>query len=158
MANAQKSYAGFSTFSATGRVYNAEVVTANGGEFLAVTLITNFQDDDKGYLITFNTTNGLKSLFEKGYLPTGRIVTVTGQVKSMTETYLNENDEAVLLKNPRIALVQAFAHVGPMPASAKKQAVRRPSGSVVVRPSDVKKAEEMLDELAPSAADADLLV
>ena len=157
MANAQKSYAGFSTFSATGRVYNAEVVTANGGEFLAVTLITNFQDDDKGYLITFNTTNGLKSLFEKGYLPTGRMVTVTGQVKSMTETYLNENDEAVLLKNPRIALVQVFAHVGPMPAN-KKAATRRPTGAVVVRPSDAKNAEEMLDELAPSKEDADLLV
>ena len=155
MANAQKTYASFSTMSATGRVYNAEIVKGrDGSEFLAVTLITNLQDGDNGVIISFNTTNGLKSLFEKGYLPKGRLVTVTGQMKEVRETYLNENDEPVLLKNPRISLVQAFAHVGPMPAGEK--AKRRPaSGTLVVRPSD---AQAMLDEAETVDEDADALV
>lgn len=133
-----KTYAQFNSVSLQGRVFNAEVVKTADSEFLAVTLITNLQDGDEGITVTFNTSNGLKSLFEKGYLPNGRIVTVTGHMQSMSETYTDKaTGEIKLRQRPQLHLVQTTTHVGPMPADKAPVAARK--GQTVVRPSGASK-------------------
>jgi hypothetical protein len=133
-----KTYAQFNTVALTGRVFNAEVVKGKNGEFLAVTLITNLQDDDNGVTVTFNTSNGLMSLFNKGYLPNGRIVTVTGNLANVSETYTDKTGTLKLRQRPQLHLVQTVTHVGPMPSDKAPKADRK--GQTVVRPSDAAKA------------------
>ena len=143
-----KTYAQFNSISLQARVFNAEVVETATGKFLAVTLITNLKDGDDGITVTFNNSNGLMSLFEKGYLPNGRIVTVTGHVDSVSETYTDKTGELKMRLRPQMHLVQAVAHVGPMPQDKATPAARK--GRTVVRPSDVKKsADTLLQEITP---------
>ena len=146
-----KTYAQFNTVSFTGRVFNAELVNGKNGEFLAVTMITNLRDGDDGITVTFNNGNGLMSLFKKGYLPNGRILTVTGNMNDVSEVYDTKEGETKVRQRPQIHLVQAIAHVGPMPADKAPKASRK--GKTVVRPSDANKvaektADELLDDLA----------
>ena len=147
-----KTYAQFNSVSLQARVYNAEIVKTATGEFLAVTLITNLKDGDEGITVTFNNSNGLMSLFTKGYLPNGRMVTVTGHVDSISETYTDKAGELKLRMRPQMHLVQAVAHVGPMPQDKAPQAARK--GRTVVRPSDAakKSADDLLSEVTPEEA------
>ena len=149
-----KTYAQFNSVSLQARVNHAEIVKTATGKFLAVTLITNLKDDDKGITVTFNNSNGLMSLFEKGYLPNGRMMTVTGHVDSISETYTDKTGECKLRLRPQMHLVQAVAHVGPMPQDKATPAARK--GRTVVRPSDAKKsADTMLEEITPEEQYAD---
>ena len=68
-----KTYAQFNSLTITGRVSHAELATNNGSEFLAVTLLTNLVDDAEAIQVTFNTTNGLMSLYKSGSLNNGRL-------------------------------------------------------------------------------------
>ena len=118
-----KTYAQFNTVSITGRVYNAEVVNYNGNEFLSVTLITTLQDDGQEMTVKFTNSNGLKSLFQKGYLPTGRLMTVTGHIVDVSSTYTNKAGEIITLKRPQMKLnnvVVADGALGPIPADKRK--------------------------------------
>ena len=118
-----KTYAQFNTVSITGRVYNAEVVNYNGSEFLSVTLITTLQDDGQEITVKFTNSNGLKSLFQKGYLPTGRLMTVTGHIVDVSSTYTNKAGEIITLKRPQMKLnnvVVADGALGPIPADKRK--------------------------------------
>ena len=118
-----KTYAQFNTVSITGRVYNAEVVNYNGSEFLSVTLITTLQDDGQEITVKFTNSNGLKSLQQKGYLPTGRLMTVTGHIVDVTSTYTNKDGEIITLKRPQMKLnnvVVADGALGPIPADKRK--------------------------------------
>jgi len=141
-----KVYAQFNSVSIQARVYHAEVVTTATGKFLAVTLITNLKDGDEGITVTFNNSNGLMSLFEKGYLPNGRMVTVTGHINDVSETYTNKEGVLTMRQRPQIHLVQANAHVGPMPQDKGAAAPRKIS--TVVRPSDATKetADALLEQ------------
>ena len=96
------SYANFNTVTFSGRVFNAELVN---DEFLAVTVISNLSDGDEGVTVTFNNSNGMMGLFQKGYLPVGRQVTVVGRIKSVSETYLDKKSgQTKLRKRPNIHL------------------------------------------------------
>ncbi len=147
-----KTYAAFNSVSVQARVFNAEIVTTATGKFLAVTLITNLKDGDDGITVTFNNSNGLMSLFEKGYLPNGRMVTVSGHVDSISETYTDKAGELKLRQRPQMHLVQAVAHVGPMPQDKAAPAARK--GRTVVRPSDAakKSADTLLEEITSEEA------
>ena len=145
-----KTYAQFNTVSLTGRVFNAEVVDGKNGQFLSVTLITNLKDDDEGVTVTFNTSNGLLSLYNKGYLPNGRIVTVTGNLAEVSETYTDKEGTLKLRQRPQLHMVQVVSHVGPLPKEASPSAARK--GATVVRPSDAKPAEQSAAELLADAA------
>ena len=123
-------------FVVAGRISHAEVVDSKNGRFLAVTVVTNFQNDDEGYTVTFNNSNGLMALFEKGYLPTGRQVTVQGHIAYVRETYTNKDGEVQLLKRPNIHLIDASiptGGLGAMPADKSEKTVRRVG--TVVRPA-----------------------
>tara|TARA_X000001388_G_scaffold74561_1_gene67802 strand:- start:2481 stop:2984 length:504 start_codon:yes stop_codon:yes gene_type:complete len=133
MSTQYKTYGQFNAFSVTGRIFNAEIVSGVNGDFLAVTVITNLKDGDEGVTVTFNNSNGLIKLFNDGWLPNGRIVTVTGHIDSVRETYETKTGELKLLQRPQIHLTQVNAQLGPMPADKAPQASNK--GRTVVRPS-----------------------
>ena len=142
MTNSQtlRNYAQFNSFTVDCRISNSEIVEKKSGErFLAVTAITNCLNDDDGMTITFNDSNGLMALFEKGWLPKGRQLTLVGHVAYIRETYTDaKSGEVRMLKRPNLHLVDAgipTGGLGPMP-KADRPATRRQGSTVVVRPSD----------------------
>ena len=117
-----KVYANFNSVTVTGRVLNAELATNKGTEFLAVTLITNLTDDHEGVNVTFNTTNGLMSLFKKGWLNNGRLVTVTGHIASISELYFNEKTgKRAVRKRPQVHLTKAQVFDGGLGPAKKPE-------------------------------------
>ena len=115
------SYAMFNVLTVTGRVSHAEVVDGKYGKFLAVTLLSELQNDTPAVAIQFNNTNGLLSLFESGYLNNGRQVTVTGHLESFTELYFDKKaGKTKRLQRPRLQLSKAVVLDGGMgPGKAK---------------------------------------
>ena len=113
-----KNYAGFNSLTLEGRIFNAELVTLQGQEFLSVSVIQNLQDDDAGCEFTFTNASGLMSLFQKGYLPKGRRCHVVGHVKEVTSTWTDkQTGEVKLLKRPRVRMDAVQVTVGAMPAA-----------------------------------------
>jgi len=149
-----KSYASFNNVSIQARVFNTEAVSGQYGEFLAITLISNLADDDDGITITFNNSNGLKALAEKGHLPVGRQVTVTGARAIISETYTNKDGEVQMRKRPELKLdgrtVQL--HLGALPRTevpAKRASagtvVKTASGKTARRPAQVDSATDVAE-------------
>ena len=133
MAQAFKNYADFNTVTVTGRILNAEI--PQGRDFLAMTLITNLETEGSQLTFTFNNSNGLKSLFEKGFLPAGRVITVTGRINSVTEIYETKQGELMTLKYPRVHLTCAQildGGLGPIPESARNS-TRKMAAKVIRR-------------------------
>ena len=63
------------------------------------------------------------TLQERGYLPTGRLMTVTGHIVDVTSTYTNKDGEIITLKRPQMKLnnvVVADGALGPIPADKRK--------------------------------------
>ena len=146
-----KNYASFNQFAIEGIIYNITEAKGPYGDFIAITLITHLMNDDEGCTVEFIDKGNLMSLYQKGFLPTGRRVTCTGHIKSVAETYTNEQGEVVMLKRPRITLVDAqipTGGLGPLPADKATNTVRRTG--VVVKPSQAKpEVEPVLDEAPP---------
>ena len=118
-----KTYAQFNTLTITGRISHAELVKGKYGEFLAVTLLTELKDDASAIAVQFNTTNGLLSLYKKGWLNNGRMVTVTGHLESFTELYLNkETGKRAMLKRPRLTLSKAVVFEGGLGPAKREDA------------------------------------
>ena len=133
MAQAFKNYADFNTVTVTGRILNAEI--PQGRDFLAMTLITNLETEGSQLTFTFNNSNGLKSLFEKGFLPAGRVITVTGRINGVTEIYETKQGELMTLKYPRVHLTCAQildGGLGPIPESARNS-TRKMAAKVIRR-------------------------
>ena len=117
-----KTYASFNSFTVTGRVYHAEVVKGQYGEFLAVTLMTELVNDGASVTVQFNNTNGLLSLYKKGWLNNGRSVTVTGHLKSFTELYFDKKlGKTKRLKNARLVLDKAVVFDGGLGPAKKTE-------------------------------------
>ena len=142
-----RSYAQFNSLTVTGRIQFAKKVNGRKGDFLSVTVITNFLNDDEGYTIDFLDSDNLLSLFEQGYLPVGRQVTLTGHVDSFGQTYTDTNTgELVMLKRPQMKLSSVTiptGGLGPMPKAYTEQ--RRQN--VVVRPSAALQEQPAVDEV-----------
>tara|TARA_R100001443_G_scaffold31498_5_gene45590 strand:- start:847 stop:1308 length:462 start_codon:yes stop_codon:yes gene_type:complete len=152
LTNDYKIYANFNSFVVDCRIFYAEIVTRkNGDRFLAITAITNCLNDDEGMTITFNNSNGLMSLFEKGFLPIGRQITVTGHIASVRETYTDaESGEVRMLKRPELHLVDAGIPTGGLGAMPKDETVSVRKVGTVVRPSDAAKQSAPAVEQAPA--------
>lgn len=136
-----KTYAAFNALQIQGRIANVDLVN---NEFIAITVISNLMKDDDGVTVKFTNSNGLMALHQKGFLPVGRMVTVTGHIKSIAETWTNKNGEIEMLKRPQINLIDAqipTGGLGPMPAD--KQAPKRQG---VVRPNDASKQNAPVDQ------------
>ena len=137
-----KNYAQFNSFAVDGVISNISEVSGKNGDYIAVTLITNLMNEDEGCTVEFTNSDGLMALYQKGFLPKGRRVTVTGHIKTVAETYTNKDGEVVMLKRPKISLVDAAiptGGLGPMPADKAANTVRRTG--VVVKPSQAKPAD-----------------
>jgi len=118
----RKVYAMFNTLTITGRLSFAEVVKGNNGDYLAVTLISELTDGSEGISVSFTTSNGLMSLFNKGYLNKGRMITVTGHLNKFEETYFNkQTGKRAILQRPRLSLGQAQVLHGGMGPGAKRE-------------------------------------
>lgn len=116
-----KTYAQFNSMTITGRLSFAEMVEHDGRSWLSVTLLSELVDDSRAVAITFNTTNGLMSLYNSGWLNAGRLVTVTGHVASFSEVYFNKKTgKREMLKRPRLHLTKAQVFDGGL-GPAKKQ-------------------------------------
>ena len=116
-----KQYAQFNALTITGRLAHAEIVEMGGDKWLAVTLLSSLVDEAEAVQVTFNTTNGLMSLFQKGYLNKGRYVTVTGHIANVSELYLNkETGKRAVRKRPLIHLTKAQVFDGGLGAGPKK--------------------------------------
>ena len=147
MTQTNKTYAAFNALTIQGRVANVDLATSGGNEFIAVTVISNLMNDDEGVTIKFTNSNGLKALYEKGFLPVGRMVTVTGHIKSIAETYTNKDGEVVMLKRPQISLVDAqipTGGLGAMPST--EDAPKRRVGTVIKPSAATKQAAAVVDE------------
>ncbi len=143
-----KNYAQFNSFAVDGVISNISEVSGRNGDYIAVTLITNLMNEDEGCTVEFTNSDGLMALYQKGFLPKGRRVTVTGHIKTVAETYTNKQGEVVMLKRPKISLVDAAiptGGLGAMPKDKVENAVRKTG--VVVRPTDAKPAgASVIDE------------
>ena len=146
MTTDYKVYANFNSATFQGRILASEVVaTKKGDEFLSVTVITAPVDDSEGITITFNNSNGLLALAKKGGLPVGRQVTVTGHIASVHETYVNKDGEVVMLKRPRIHLVDAAIPTGGLGATPTKKDAT--GGTVVVKRPTARPTQDKTPEL-----------
>ena len=104
--------------------------------------------EDEGCTVEFTNSDGLMALYQKGYLPKGRRVTCTGHIKTVAETYTNKQGEVIMLKRPKISLVDAAiptGGLGPMPADKATNGIRK--ANVVVKPSQ---AAQSLPEVSPA--------
>ena len=136
-----KNYASFNSFAIDAVISNISEVDGKNGKYIAVSLISNLMNEDEGVTIEFTNSDGLMALYQKGFLPKGRRVTCTGHIKSVAETYVSKEGEVIMLKRPKITLVDAqipTGGLGPMPADKSANAVRRTG--VVVKPTQAKSA------------------
>jgi len=141
-------YALFNSFAVDATIFNIKELKGPYGDFIAITLITHLMNDDEGCTVEFIDSSNLMSLYQKGFLPTGRRITCTGHIKSVAETYTNEQGEVVMLKRPKISLVDAAiptGGLGPLPVDKAANTVRRTG--VVVKPSQ---ATQEMPEVTPA--------
>ena len=105
---------------------------------LAVTMIsTPTKGDERGVNVTFVNQGGLVALFTAGQLPKGRVITVTGHIEAVSETY--DKDGATHMRvRPQIELGYSAqipdGGLGPLPKE-DKQAVA--AGTKVIRKAPV---------------------
>ena len=147
LAQQLKSYANFNSFTIAGRVFAADIVQNNAGEFLAVTLISNLSDGDDGVTVTFNNSNGIMGLFKKGFLPVGRMVTIIGHINGTSSTYVKDG-QVYDRKRPNIHMTGVAileGGLGPMPKDKQPEAAAR-------RVPGRKPAVDQTPDLAAAAA------
>jgi hypothetical protein len=144
-----KNFALFNSFAVDATIFNIKALKGPYGDFIAITLITHLMNDDEGCTVEFIDRGNLMSLYQKGFLPTGRRITCTGHIKSVAQTYTNEQGEVVMLKRPKITLVDAAiptGGLGALPADKAANTVRRTG--VVVKPAQA--ATQGLPQVEPA--------
>ena len=118
----QTSYAQMNNLVLSGRVFNAEIVSGANGDFLAVSIISTLMKDGPELVVTFTDSNGIKALYEKGWLPKGRQVTVTGHIADTKFVYTAKDGTCRTLKRPELKLVNAQFPEGGLGAMPKSEA------------------------------------
>ena len=153
MANV-KSYANFNTVTFQGRVSNVDIVDGKYGEFLAITVLTNVQDDNTVSVVYNDSSKGTRSLYDGGNLPVGRQVTIVGHLAGVSETYFDKKSgQTMMRKRPQITLVDVCipkGGLGPMPKERNEAAPRQ--GMVVTTSAPKEAPVDKTPELVPAAA------
>ena len=130
MAN---TYAQFNSMTISGRVSHSELVQRDGQEWLSVTLLSELTKDSEAIAVTFNTTNGLMSMFKDGKLPNGRLVTVTGHLVKFEETYFNKaTGKKAMLRRPRLHLKQVQVFEGGFGPLKRDEVTSTPSADIEI--------------------------
>ena len=118
------------TVTLTGRVYHIERVTQDGNTWLKIVLISNTQKD-VATTFTFNTTK-MDGLVDKGFLPKGRTVTISGRIKSLASHYFDKKSGSErALKNPNIQLESVYIPTGGLGAMPRDKGEERTNRVVV---------------------------
>ena len=153
MSNSYKTYAQFNQFTVNGRVFSSEIVSRPNSNFLSVSVITAPADNSEGMIVTFTNSNGLMALAQKGGLPVGRMVTLTGHIDSVHETYTDKKSgEVKMLKRPRIHMRDVAILTGGLGATPRTEDADRPAaGTVVVKrvSADATPVIETKQEITP---------
>ena len=145
-----RNYVAFNALTITGIISDVRKVNGKNGEFLGVTMISTLVTDGAETTITFTNNNVLMSFFDKGYLPKGRKITVTGHIAGITEIYEDEEGQVRLLKRPQLKLTGATildGGLGPSPKGEGATTIDR--SKTVVRPSDAPKAAKAPADATP---------
>lgn len=101
----------------TGRVFNAELVEGRYGEFIAMDVITRpVQDDDDSQVVLHFNSSALVNFFKAGGIPTGRAVTVTGNMTGIQATYTDKDGLIIPLKRARVLLGETICQWGAKPS------------------------------------------
>ena len=111
-------YAQFNNITVTGRIAKAAIQSGKNGEFFAATVLTTLTTNGQTAAFNFLDSSGLMALFNSGYLPVGRQVTLSGHIAEMKETYTNKQG-ALVQTSPQIRLTGVTipdGGLGPMPA------------------------------------------
>mgnify|MGYP002621975698 CR=1 FL=1 len=148
----QTRYAQFNALTVTGRIFNAEVVPNNDQPFLSVSIISTASKDGADLVYTFNNSNGLLSLHEKGWFNQGRQVTITGHIHNVSEVYTTKTGEVRMRKRPEIHMTGVTVldgGLGPMPNS-DDQPKRQSAGTVVTVGTPVDELSAPKVDEAPS--------
>ncbi len=130
-------YAQFGTATFEGGVVSVKLI--NGS--LAITLIHNARGD------AYSTKNlnglhqltisfwcddkGILALHERGYLPLGRRMTVTGKILDVSQVYTNDEGETLLKKRPEIKLDKVSIPDGALGPCPKREEMPRTAGQVI---------------------------
>ena len=132
MANTR--YASFNALTVTGRIFNAEIVNGKNGEFLAVSVISTATKDGEDIVYTFNNSNGLLSLHQKGQFNKGREVTITGHIASVSQVYTDKKTGEVRLRQrPEVALQSVSVLEGGLGRMPQDDTAERPKAGTVVK-------------------------
>ena len=101
-----------------GGVQHVELKANANGEFVAVTVITNLKDGEKGVAVRFTSSNGILKLAKAGHLMAGRRVHITGSISEFKNAYTNADGVIVPLSRPQIQLQAVQLMLGAKPRSA----------------------------------------
>ena len=137
MAN-YTNYANFNTFTVEGRISYSDVKSGKNGEFLSATVITTLVKDGAEVDVVFTDSNGLLALFNKGYLRSGAMVTLTGRLSGTSETYTNKDGELQMRQRPQVTLTQVqimTGGLGPIPKKDDAKPARNARRPVQVTPA-----------------------
>lgn len=125
-------YAQFNALTLTGRIFNAEIVQANGSEFLAVSIISTLMKDGPEVIVSFTNSNGLMSLHQKGFFGKGRQVTITGHIADVRSVYTDNSGQVRMLKRPEVKIVGATVLEGGLGPAPKKEATNNIVAGTIV--------------------------
>ena len=115
-------YSDFNSASFEGRVLFVEEVTNNGQQWIKVSVASVLKDGTDGVTLTFNDSNGIFGLYQKGYLPVGRRVHLTGSISDFRSHYVDRDGLVLPLKKPQMHLVGVSLKLGALPKSAQAAA------------------------------------
>ncbi len=131
-------YANFNTFTVEGRISYSDVKSGRNGEFLSVSVISTLVKDGAEVEVTFTDSNGLLALFNKGYLRSGAMVTLTGRLQGTSETYTDANGELRMRQRPQVTMAQVqimTGGLGPIPTKGDAKPARNARRPVQVTPA-----------------------
>lgn len=153
MAN-YTNYANFNTFTVQGRISYSEVKSGKNGEFLSVTVISTLIKDGAETDVQFTDSDGLLRLFKSGYLRSGSVVTLTGRLQGLSETFTNKDGELQMRQRPLIQMAQVqimTGGLGPIPKKDGANNIRKAG----VTPAAAKQAApvDAAPQVDPAAAE-----
>ena len=122
---ARVNYADLSMFNGECRVFNIKKMkNKDGSEFVVASFIQNLPDAKKGLsnssmVLEVLTSGNIMNMFNQGWLPNGRRVTLIGEIQEIRSHYVDQQGNVRVLKNPVMKLngYQTLVRLGAKPKS-----------------------------------------
>ena len=135
---ARVNYADLSMFNGECRVFNIKKMkNKDGSEFVVARFIQNLPDAKKGLsdtsmVLEVLTSGNIMNLYDAGRLPTGRRVTLIGEIQEIRTHYIDQQGNVRVLKNPVMKLsgYQTLVRLGSLPKSMRVTAPSQESQTV----------------------------